>query len=140
MSGVAMPRPMVMISLALFAASAAIEGAITIAVIQAMEKLDAGFVPQPQASNRRTLAVLSGLAIALGGVGFLVASAAPDGIQRLGIQLGLTAKTVLHAPLADYTFRIFRRIALDQKSHGRAFGAAADLRAVCGHGTLAGPP
>src|SRR5580658_6699436 len=104
MSGVAMPRPIVIISLALFAASAAIEGAITIAVIRAMEKLDARFVPQVQASNRRTLAVLSGLAIALGAVGFLVASAAPDGIERLGIQLGLTAKTVLHAPLADYTF------------------------------------
>jgi cobalt/nickel transport system permease protein len=107
MSGVAMPRPMVIISLALFAASAAIEGAITIAVIRAMEKLDARFVPQVQASNRRTLAVLGGSAIALGAVGFLVASAAPDGIERLGIQLGLTAKTVLHAPLADYTFGSF---------------------------------
>jgi cobalt/nickel transport system permease protein len=103
MSGVAMPRPMVLVSLALFAASAAIEGAITISVLQAIQKLNAGFVVQPRASNRRTLAVLGGAAIVLGAVGFLVASAAPDGIQRLGIQLGLTARTVLHAPLADYT-------------------------------------
>ncbi len=75
--------------------------------MQAIGKLNAGFVVQPRASNRRTLAVLGGAAMALGGVGFLVASAAPDGIQRLGIQLGLTARTVLHAPLADYTFGSF---------------------------------
>jgi cobalt/nickel transport system permease protein len=102
-SGVAMPRPVVAISLGLFAASAAIEGAITILVIQAIEKLNVGYVQKPRASNRRTLAVFSGAAIALGAVGFLVASSAPDGIQRLGIQMGLTAKTALNAPLADYT-------------------------------------
>jgi len=103
MSGVAMPRPLITVSLALFAASAAIEGAITIAVIQAMEKLNAGFVRKPGGSGSRTLAVFSGAAIALGVVGFLVASTAPDGIERLGIATGLTAKTVLHAPFADYT-------------------------------------
>jgi cobalt/nickel transport system permease protein len=107
MSGVAMPRPMVLVSMALFAASAAIEGAITICVIQAIGRLNSGFIAQPRASNRRTLAVLGGAAVALGAVGFLVASAAPDGIERLGIQLGLTAKTVLHAPLADYSFGSF---------------------------------
>jgi cobalt/nickel transport system permease protein len=103
MSGVAMPRPLITVSLALFAASAAIEGAITIAVIQAMEKLNSGFVRKPGASNKRTLAVFSAAAIALGVVGFLVASTAPDGIERLGIATGLTAKTVLHAPFADYS-------------------------------------
>ena len=107
MSGVAMPRPVVAISLALFAASAAIEGAITICVIQAIEKLNAGFVQRPHGSSRRTLAVFSLAAVALGLVGFLVASASPDGIQRLGIEMGLTAKTVLHAPLADYSFGSF---------------------------------
>jgi len=107
MSGVAMPRTMVLVSMVLFAASAAIEGAITICVIQAIERLNAGFVAQPRASDRRTLAVLGAAAVALGAVGFLVASAAPDGIERLGIQLGLTAKTVLHAPLAAYSFGSF---------------------------------
>jgi cobalt/nickel transport system permease protein len=107
MSGVAMPRPVVAISLGLFAASAAIEGAITICVIQAIEKLNTGFVERPHASSRRTLAVLSVAAVTLGLVGFLVASASPDGIQRLGIEMGLTAKTVLHAPLADYSIGSF---------------------------------
>jgi cobalt/nickel transport system permease protein len=107
MSGVAIPRPMIVVSLALFAASAAIEGAITICVIQAIERLNAGFVQKPHASSRGTMAALSGAAIALGAVGFLLASAAPDGIQRLGLQTGLTAKAVLHAPLADYTVGSF---------------------------------
>jgi cobalt/nickel transport system permease protein len=106
-SGVAMPRPMIVVSLALFAASAAIEGAITICVIEGIEKLNAGFVRKPRVSSPRTLAVVGGAAMLLGAVGFLIASAAPDGIERLGIQLGLTAKTVLHAPLADYSFGPF---------------------------------
>jgi hypothetical protein len=39
----------------------------------------------------------------LGVIGFVAASTAPDGIERLGIQLGLTQKIAYHAPLADYS-------------------------------------
>ena len=60
-------------------------------------------------------------AIALGGVGFLVASAAPDGIQRLGIQMGLTRQDRLACAARGLHVWIFRRIGLDQKSHGRAW-------------------
>lgn len=102
-SGVAMPRPLVLVSLALFAVSALIEGAITISVVQAIEKLNPGLVQKPEASNWRALSVLSGVALVLGLVGFLWASAAPDGIQHLGMQLGLASKTGFHAPFADYT-------------------------------------
>ncbi|HTC90917.1 MAG TPA: energy-coupling factor ABC transporter permease [Bryobacteraceae bacterium] len=116
LSGVAMPRPVVAISLALFAASAAIEGAITICVIQAIEKLNARFVQRPEAASRRTLAVFSVAAVAVGLVGFLVASASPDGIQWLGIEMGLTAKTVLHAPLADYSIGSFGESAWMRKA------------------------
>jgi cobalt/nickel transport system permease protein len=107
MSRVAIPRSIVVVSLALFAASATIEGVITVCVMQAIERLNPGFVQKPQTSNRSTMIVLSVTAMALGAVGFLVASAAPDGIQRLGIQMGLTAKAVFHAPLADYTAGYF---------------------------------
>jgi len=102
-SGVAMPRSLVLVSMALFAMSALIEGAITISMVQAIEKLNPGLVQKPDASNWRAISVLSGVALALGLVGFLWASSAPDGIQRLGIELGLAAKTGFHAPLADYT-------------------------------------
>jgi cobalt/nickel transport system permease protein len=102
-SGVAMPQPLVLVSMGLFAMSAVIEGAITISVVHAIEKLNPGLVQKPQASNWRVLAVLSGVTLALGLAGFLWASSAPDGIQRLGLQLGLAAQTGFHAPLADYT-------------------------------------
>jgi cobalt/nickel transport system permease protein len=103
-SGVVMPRPLILVSMALFAMSALIEGAITISVMQAIQKLNPGLVqkPQPETSNRRVLVVLSGVALALGLVGFLWASSAPDGIERLGLQLGLAARTSFHAPFADY--------------------------------------
>jgi cobalt/nickel transport system permease protein len=101
-SGVAMPRPLILVSMALFAMSALIESAITISVVQAIEKLNPGLVQKPEASNWRALSVLSGVALALGLVGFLWASSAPDGIQRLGVQLGLAASTGFHAPFADY--------------------------------------
>lgn len=101
-SGVAMPRPLVLVSMALFAMSALIEAAITISVFQAIEKLNPGLVQKPEASNWRSLSVLSGAALTLGLAGFLLASAAPDGIQRLGLQLGLAAKLGFHAPFADY--------------------------------------
>jgi cobalt/nickel transport system permease protein len=102
-SGVTMPRPLILISMALFAISALIEGAITISVVQAIEKLNPSLVQKPDAGNWRAFSVLGGIALLLGVVGFLWASASPDGIERLGLQLGLSAKTSFHAPLADYT-------------------------------------
>ncbi|HEX4594945.1 MAG TPA: energy-coupling factor ABC transporter permease [Bryobacteraceae bacterium] len=102
-SGVGMPRPVVLLSMVLFAMSALIEGAITISVVQAIEKLNPALIQKPDRSNWRALAVMSGVALALGMVGFLWASSAPDGIERLGMQMGLAAKTNFHAPFADYT-------------------------------------
>jgi cobalt/nickel transport system permease protein len=106
-SGVVMPRAVILTAVALFAVSALIEGAITVSVVGALEKLNTGFVQRPERSPRRSLAALGGSALALGAVGFLFASTAPDGIERLGIQLGLATKTAFHAPLADYTIGYF---------------------------------
>jgi len=119
-SGVAMPRPLVLVSMALFAMSALIEGAITISVVQAIERLNPGLVQKPEASNWRSLAVLSGVALVLGLVGFLWASSAPDGIQRLGTQLGLAAQTSFHAPFADYTAFTFDSAWLRRATAGLA--------------------
>jgi len=103
LSGVAMPRPLIVISLAFFAANAAVEGVITVGVVQAIEKLKAGAVRQPENSGRRLLYVFGAFAIALAAVGFLLASSAPDAIERLGPQIGLNIRNWLHAPLADYS-------------------------------------
>lgn len=119
-SGIAMPRPILLVSLALFAMSALIEGAITVAVVQAIEKLNPGFIQKTQRPGNRAIAGLSIAALLLGGVGFLMASSAPDGIQNLGIQLGLTAKTGFHAPLADYAVGYFESSWLRRASAGLA--------------------
>jgi cobalt/nickel transport system permease protein len=114
-SGIAMPRPVILISLALFAMSA-----ITVAVVEAIEKLNPGLVQKPQASSGRAMVALSVAALLLGGVGFLMASSAPDGIQQIGVQLGLAAKTGFHAPLADYAVGYFESSWLRRASAGLA--------------------
>jgi hypothetical protein len=60
----------------------------------------------------------------------MVASVAPDGIQRLGIQLGLTARTVLHAPLADYTIGGFAESAWMRRATAGLAGLLL-IYAVC---------
>jgi len=105
-SGIAMPRPVLMLSMGLFVISALIEGAITVSVVGAIEKLNPGFV-QKEASNGRILVILSAAAVVLGVTGFVLASSAPDGIQKLAQQLGLTAKSSFHGPFADYTVNYF---------------------------------
>ena len=102
MSGVRMPRSMLILSIALFVVSAAIEGAITVAVMRVIEKLNPGWVREPALSNRRTVAVFASAAACLAGAGFLLASTAPDGLQSLGQQLGIHASALLHAPMSDY--------------------------------------
>ena len=107
-SGVPMPRPLVFTSLGLFAVNALIEGAITISVFQALEKLNPRFVRKPDASDGRALAALSAAAVLLGLAGFLLASSAPDGIQRLGQELGLSGKAAFATPLANYNVGYFQ--------------------------------
>jgi cobalt/nickel transport system permease protein len=131
-SGVAMPHVWVLTSLGLFAVNAIIEGAITVSVIQALEKLNPGFVQRPGRSSGRVLAALSGAGVLLGIAGFLLASSAPDGIQRLGHGLGLTAKTSFDTPFANYTFGNFESAWLRRAAAGLA--GLLLIYAVCAAG------
>ena len=97
-SGVPMPAKMVAFSVALFAISSMIEGMITVAVLQAIERLNPGWVNKPESSPRSMLAALAGFAVLLAAAGFLLASTAPDGIEHI---VGAT-KSNYRAPLADY--------------------------------------
>ena len=119
-SGIRMPRPVILVSLGLFLVSALIEAAITLSVVQALEKLNPTFVQKPQALGTRAITWLGGAALVAGTVGFLLASTAPDGLQRLGIQLGLTARTIIHAPLADYALGSFQSAWLRRVTAGLA--------------------
>jgi cobalt/nickel transport system permease protein len=119
-SGVAMPRTVSLVSLALFTVSALIEGAITVSVVQAITKLNPGFVQKTESMRGTALIVLSCSALLLGVAGFLFASSDPDGIQNLGRQLGLSAASGFRAPLADYTTGYFESAWLRRATAGLA--------------------
>jgi cobalt/nickel transport system permease protein len=82
-SGVPMTGGVLWASLGLFVVSALIEGAITVAAVRAIERLNPVWVAGPRPSSSRTVAGVGLAALMLVVVGTLIASAAPDGIQRL---------------------------------------------------------
>ena len=83
-SGVPMAGSVLWASLGLFLVSALIEGAITVAALRAIERLNPAWLAGgPQPSSSRALPALAMAALAVVVVGTLIASAAPDGIQRL---------------------------------------------------------
>ncbi|MGH9594060.1 MAG: energy-coupling factor ABC transporter permease, partial [Bryobacteraceae bacterium] len=89
-SGVRMPGGALWISLGLFLVSAVMEGAITVAAVRAIERINASWVRGPEPASSRSLAAIALAALVLVVAGTLVASAAPDGIQKL-TALGLDA-------------------------------------------------
>jgi cobalt/nickel transport system permease protein len=97
LSGVRMPGSVLGVSLGLFVVSAAAEGAITVAVIGALEAIQPDFVRQPAGGRSFALGALAATAIVLATGGVLVASVAPDGIEKLG-----QAHTWLATPLSGY--------------------------------------
>ena len=70
-------------SLGLFVVSALMEGVITVAAVRAIERLNPAWVSGPRPASSRTLAGVALAALLLVVVGTLIASVAPDGIQRL---------------------------------------------------------
>ena len=103
-SGVSMPASILGISLALFVVSAALEGAITLAVVQALETINPGFVRKPESRGSFTLGILAAAAVLLAAVGVLFASTQPDGIERLVQSAGIAsqARTLFRTPLGNY--------------------------------------
>src|SRR5690349_2243886 len=103
-SGVSMPASVLGISLGLFVVTAVLEGAITLAVIQALETINPGFVRKPKARNSFVLGTVASVAVLLAAVGVLFASSSPDGIERLAQNTGIAthARTLFTTPLADY--------------------------------------
>jgi cobalt/nickel transport system permease protein len=106
-SGVRMPPPLLAISIALFLVSAIIEGAITLVVIQALERIQPGFLRQPRSLNRKGARALIAVSATLASAGIFLASGLPDGIENLALQAGISSRaiTVFTSPLADYKMR-----------------------------------
>jgi len=121
-SGVKMPGAVLGVSLALFVVSAVLEGAITLAVVQALERIQPKTVRRPESGRSPVLAVVSLAAVLLASVGVLFASAAPDGIERLGQQTGISShvRTLFHTPLADYRAAFWQSASLNKAAGGLA--------------------
>ncbi len=126
LSGVRMPPKILWISLALFAMSALIEGVITLGAVRAIERLNpalAGeWAPASQVRGSRVLGAVAIAAVVLVAVGVLIASAAPDGIGKLAVQIGLQEHLPvwLHSPLADYETRGIESLWLRKATAGLA--------------------
>jgi len=103
-SGVRMPGPVLGVSLALFAVSALVEGAITVAVVIALERIQPSLMRAPGAGRSPAFAALALVAVLLAAGGVVFASTEPDGIERLAMQTGIAshARTLISTPLKDY--------------------------------------
>jgi cobalt/nickel transport system permease protein len=107
-SGIRIPRGLLLASSLLFLGNAIMEGAITATVLHAIERLNPELAHgSPGTSGRllrRSATVIGLAALLLGSVGVLIASSAPDGLEHLAARLGLDweAHPLLHAPLAGY--------------------------------------
>jgi cobalt/nickel transport system permease protein len=133
LSGVPIRGRILWVSVGLFVISALTEGAITLAAVQAIERLNPRLFERRSEVRAGSL-VLGAVAIAavlLVAVGVLVASTAPDGIQTLAGQLGISTHvpTWLHGPLADYEWKAFKSDWSRKASAG--FTGMALLFGVC---------
>lgn len=104
-SGVRIPAAGLAVSMGVFLVSAIAEGAITLAVMQALERIEPGFVRTPREIGARgAIVALAGIAAALAAVGVMVASERPDWVEKLAGQNGLapSARNLLASPMAKY--------------------------------------
>lgn len=137
LSGVRLVPAILWVSLGLLALNGLFEGALTLAVLRGLERLNPGWVRTAGAEARPALAILliAGILLATGGV--LVASAAPDSLEWLAEEAGLAGRalTLLETPLADYQARFIAWPWLAQATAGLA-GLAAALAVSIGLGRL----
>lgn len=104
LSGVRMPGQVLGLAAAVFAAAAALEGAITVAVVSALERIQPGWRHESPQPGRSLLILLGLAAFLLASAGFFVASALPDGLERVAGLLGLEGRerVLLSSPFPDY--------------------------------------
>lgn len=108
-SGVPVPRPALLVSSGIFAVTALLEGLITAAVLEGIEKLNPGLIRKPETTRPRALAAVGLTAVLLAAVGVLFASAYPDGLESLAESIGIAdrARTLFATPLMDYEAQFF---------------------------------
>lgn len=122
LSGVRMPGAVVGASMALFMINALLEGAITLAVVQAIERMNPSLIRKPTGDRGLVTAVLLICAALLAGVGVLFASASPDGLERLAEKVGIAehARNLVPSAFPDYQLGWFQSEWLRKATAGLA--------------------
>lgn len=133
LSGVPMPARLVSISLGLFLAAACMEGAITLAAVRAIERLSPNLSakPETQPAGSRVIGAIAIAAVLLAALGILWASAAPENLEHVAAQIGITAHAPawMHAPLADYEWHGTASLWFRKASAG--FAGLALIYGIC---------
>lgn len=99
LSGAPLSERPLWIAIALFAVTAVIEGAITVAAIRAIERLSPQSLPKQTNFAFSARTAFAAMALLLVTLGTWIASAAPDGLQRLAADIGLAASPTWSALL-----------------------------------------
>jgi cobalt/nickel transport system permease protein len=122
LSGVAMPVAVLRISIGLFFVSALLEGAITLAVMQALQSINQDFVRKAEWDGGRGLAWIGLAALILAVAGVPFASTHPDGVWKLAGEVGIAshALALAPAPLAGYEAGFFESSWLRKAGAGLA--------------------
>ncbi len=104
LSGVKMRAEVLGLAMLVFVITAVLEGAITVAVLSALERINPQWLRVETRKNRPVLTALAITALLLAVAGFMLASALPDGLERVAGLTGLEGKEfhVLQSPLPDY--------------------------------------
>jgi cobalt/nickel transport system permease protein len=104
LSGMRIAGAVLWVSLGLFAIAALLEGLITVAAVEAIERLHPSWVRRTTAARSPALAAIALAAVFLACVGVTFASAAPDGLEKLAEMTGISerARVLIETPLADY--------------------------------------
>jgi len=92
LSGVRIPNHALGIGLIVFCVTGLLEGAITLAVLGSLEKMNPRWLRAPETEGRPALILLGLFALVLVSAGFLAASALPDGLERVAGLAGLGDK------------------------------------------------
>jgi cobalt/nickel transport system permease protein len=103
LSGVAITGRALWTAIILFVITAALEGAITVAAVRAIERLSPQSLPAQTYVSFPARAAFATLALLLVTGGTWIASAAPDGLQYLAANIGMQASPIWTAPFISWS-------------------------------------
>lgn len=122
LSGLILPAPALSLAFGLFTLNALAEGVITLLVVEALDRLHPGWLRHREAPRPVVTKAVFTAAVVLVVFGVAVASAAPDGLERLAEELGISdrARVLWRTPLSDYEVRFLPLGALREAAGGLA--------------------